>query len=500
MACRADQRAQSERTDLYTDHAQRLLKSGHAYRCFCTSERLNELAKQRNQLGQSSDYDRTCAGMSKEESDERASKGEAYVIRLKAPASPPDYFDLVYGTVGKLKSKTAPKHRGEPTYDDCILIKSDGLPTYHLANVVDDHYMEITHVIRASEWMTSTPKHLVMYKAFGWEPPKFAHVGLLQDGERQKFSKRNADLDLRTLKNDGILPEALINYVVLHGWSHNLGNDFISLQELVQNFDLKFTKGNTIVQPTKLNYLQQRYASKHISEGGMTYESIVDRVYAVAKEKLQLKGKNQDLRNRIAEFMKTVPESYTTAREFYERHIALFEPIERPKYVPSKASNDPNLLWDTTSISLLNQEVLDQLELGNLSWNPKEIRQKIVNNSISFTGIKRIIRDFDEKTPNMSPEEHMNHFIEGPDGGDSEWKRSFSNAALHYLRWAIVGGKSGPGVADCMVLLGRDETALRIEEAARILNLPELQESPSDEEAMRIAGFLELEGPPSDKQ
>ena len=415
---------------------------------------MKELAKQRNQIGLPGEYDRTCASIPKEESDERVSKGEVHVVRLKAPASPPEYFDLVYGSVGKPKSKKPPPSRGGPIYDDSILIKSDGLPTYHLANVVDDHHMKITHVIRASEWMSSTPKHLAMYDAFGWEPPQFAHVGLLQDLERQKFSKRKADLDIRTFENDGIFPEALVNYVVLHGWSHTLGNDFLTLQDLIRNFDLKFTKGNTIVDPAKLTFLQKKYSKKYAEEGGAMFESMVDRVYTVAEQRLHLKEKDTDLRSRIAAFMRRVPETYTTPKGFYERNNALFEPVQRAKFVPIKDRNGQEILLDTEFLSVMNHELTKPPLAENTPWTAVETK-RLVNNAIRFIATIDAVR----KEPK-----------EGHDISKlvPEAEQRFYAAVHHYLRWAITGGKPSSTVVDCMVLLGREETARRIKDAARM--------------------------------
>lgn len=143
---------QSERTALYRDHAQKLLHSGHAYRCFCSAEKLTNLAKERNAQGLSSDYDRNCIGISTEESEERAARGELHIVRLKMPDTAPAYTDLVYGIVDPSRNKRGKLLRSRPSlgYEDPVLIKSDGLPTYHLANVVDDHKMGITHVIRAA--------------------------------------------------------------------------------------------------------------------------------------------------------------------------------------------------------------------------------------------------------------------------------------------------------------------------------------------------------------
>lgn len=135
---------------MYEEHAKKLLGSGHAYRCFCSSEKLSELARRRASLGLPTDYDRTCEGSTREQSDERASAGEAFVVRLRFPAQPPEYVDMVYGSIGKPNHNKKARNLGEALYEDPVLLKSDGLPTYHLANVIDDHYMRITHVIRAA--------------------------------------------------------------------------------------------------------------------------------------------------------------------------------------------------------------------------------------------------------------------------------------------------------------------------------------------------------------
>lgn len=150
---------QSERTSLYLEHSEKLLQSGHAYRCFCSSEKLNELARRRASLGLPSDYDRTCEGIPVDESNERASAREAFVVRLRVPAEPPEYVDLVYGLVGKPNRNKKAQKLGEILYEDPVLLKSDGLPTYHLANVVDDHHMRITHVVRAAVSRTIRNSH-----------------------------------------------------------------------------------------------------------------------------------------------------------------------------------------------------------------------------------------------------------------------------------------------------------------------------------------------------
>lgn len=231
---------QSQRTKLYRDHAHKLLHSGHAYRCFCSATRLDDLARRRKELGLPTDYDRQCAGISKKSSDARAAAGESHVIRLLAPDVYPDVYDLVYGRIGKAKGPNAGvivKH-GEIAYEDPVLLKTDGHPTYHLANVVDDHHMDITHVVRATEWISSTPKHLALYEAFGWTPPEFAHVGLLVDEAGHKLSKRNFDTDIDHFREMGILPSTLVNFVALLGWSHGQRSDVMTLDQLVDQVGL----------------------------------------------------------------------------------------------------------------------------------------------------------------------------------------------------------------------------------------------------------------------
>lgn len=213
----------SERTSLYQTHADTLIRKDHAYRCFCPAHRLKAIGTSYIQ------YDRKCYHIPKEESDDRASQGEPFVVRLRDPAQQPFFKDIIQGRIRDGKSV----RRATDSFDDSILLKADGLPTYHLANVVDDHLMNITHVIRGAEWIISTRKHLTLYKAFGWTPPVFGHVGLLLDKNGSKLSKREKSFDLSEMQRDGVLPEALTNFLVLLGWDnrHKKG-DFATMEEL----------------------------------------------------------------------------------------------------------------------------------------------------------------------------------------------------------------------------------------------------------------------------
>lgn len=205
---------QSARLDLYRQHASMLLDSDHAFRCFCSKEDLEFNLRQATSSGATAHYPGTCMGISRSESDRRAANGEPHIIRFKSSETPVSAPDLVYGAYKKAERE-----------DNFIIMKSDGFPTYHFANVVDDHFMKITHVIRGAEWLISTPKHVELYNAFGWQPPNFAHVGLLVDHQRQKLSKRDIDnIGISVFRNTNILPEALLNFSVLLGWDPGLQN------------------------------------------------------------------------------------------------------------------------------------------------------------------------------------------------------------------------------------------------------------------------------------
>lgn len=218
----------------------------------------------------SSGYDRACTHLSREESDERESKGEAHIIRLKAPGKSHEFNDLVYGKV-QMRQHSKAKEPKQQGYDDSVLIKSDGFPTYHIANVVDDHLMKITHVIRGTEWMPSTHKHHVMYKALGWEAPKFAHVGLLVNSDGSKLSKRESDTTLggnvAAIRDEqGTLPQALINFVALLGWSHTRRSDVMNIQELIDNLSMPLSHPSSNSDGTTV--FNEFHTRRHGSELG----------------------------------------------------------------------------------------------------------------------------------------------------------------------------------------------------------------------------------------
>ncbi len=242
---------QSERLATYREHLQQLADAGHAYRCFCTTERLDDMRKQQAQRGQVPMYDRRCRNLPKDEVARRRAAGEPHVWRMAVPDNQTvKIADLIRGDVSFETS----------TIDDQVLLKSDGFPTYHLANVVDDHVMEISHVIRGEEWLPSTPKHVLLYQFFGWMPPVFAHLPLLLNADRSKMSKRSGDVAVEDYRKKGFLPEGLINFVALLGWHPRDDREIFSLEELVQEFSLeRVNKAGAVFDLAKLRWMNAEY-------------------------------------------------------------------------------------------------------------------------------------------------------------------------------------------------------------------------------------------------
>ncbi len=249
---------QSERTELYRDHADQLIAHGHAYACFCTPERLDQVRKAQQAAGIPPMYDRLCRNLSKEETDRRIAAGEPHVVRLRVPIGEAVRFeDMIRGEV-EFDSRTI---------DDQVLLKSDGFPTYHLANIVDDHAMQITHVIRGEEWLSSTPKHVLLYGAFGWEPPKFAHLPLLLNADRSKLSKRQGDVAVEDYRDKGYLPDALINFVALLGWNPSATEEIFTIHDLIRDFDLeRVNKAGAVFNREKLDWMNAEYIRKQSPE------------------------------------------------------------------------------------------------------------------------------------------------------------------------------------------------------------------------------------------
>ena len=238
---------QSKRTELYKKYAQELLDNGLAYRCFCTPERIEKVRKEREAARSSeTGYDRLCREIPLGEAT------QAHTIRLKIPLGETTRFrDYLLGNI---------EWKNDDVNPDPVLLKSDGFPTYHLANVVDDHLMGITHVLRAQEWLASTPLHVIMYKSFGWEPPEFCHLPLVTGQDGKKLSKRHGATSIDEFRKQGYLPEALLNYIALLGASYEDGRDIYSVKELEGLFSLdKLNKAPAIFDYKKLEWFNGQY-------------------------------------------------------------------------------------------------------------------------------------------------------------------------------------------------------------------------------------------------
>jgi glutamyl-tRNA synthetase len=264
---------QSERSEIYRTHAAQLIEAGHAFECFCSPERLETLRKKQLAEKGRVGYDGLCIGLSKQEVTERKARGEAFVVRMQVPSS---------GVCVVNDLLRDPVTIEWQQVDMQVLIKADGLPTYHLANVVDDHLMEITHVMRGEEWITSAPKHLLLYQYFGWQPPVLCHLPLLRNPDKSKLSKRKNPTSINYYRRMGYLPEALLNYLGMMGWTMPNGEEKFSLAEMAASFDVRrVSLGGPVFDLAKLSWLNGRYIRENHSP-----EQLADRLaeWAVNRE------------------------------------------------------------------------------------------------------------------------------------------------------------------------------------------------------------------------
>lgn len=240
---------QSQRKNNYLDYAKKLVEKGEAYYCFCDKERLDTLKGGEGVAK----YDRHCLSLTKEEIDQKLNDNTPFVIRQKIKEGKTTFTDVVYGDITVENEEM----------EDQILIKSDGLPTYNFANVIDDHLMNITHVVRGSEYLSSTPKYNLLYDAFGWDIPTYIHLPPVMKNQTEKLSKRNGDASFQDLLEKGYLPEAIVNYIALLGWSPSDNQEIFTLDELIQKFNIKgLSKSPAIFDIVKLTWVNGEYIKK----------------------------------------------------------------------------------------------------------------------------------------------------------------------------------------------------------------------------------------------
>lgn len=276
---------QSERLDLYRKYAHELVEKGHAYYCFCDEDRLNKLRDLASANHMAFMYDGHCKNLTKEEIDEKLNNNIPYVIRQKMPKTGTStYTDLVYGEIS-VENRIL---------EDQILLKSDGYPTYNFANVIDDHLMEITHVIRGNEYLMSTPKYNLLYEAFGWEKPLYSHLPMVLGEDGQKLSKRNGDASFMDLYHEGYLPDAIVNYLSLLGWSSEDKTEIFTLEELTKKFSVnRISKSPSIYDVKKLNWVNAHYIKK------LPLEQLVTLTVPFLKEKYDLTNKTDEWINEL---------------------------------------------------------------------------------------------------------------------------------------------------------------------------------------------------------
>ena len=394
---------QSERLPLYREHAARLVESGAAYHAFDTREELEAMRKAQEKEKLTPKYDRRALRLTPSEVKAKLDAGLPSVVRMKVPEVPGVAFDdIVRGRVEFASTQI----------DDQVLLKSDGYPTYHLANVVDDHLMGITHVIRGEEWLSSTPKHVLLYRFFGWELPQFAHLPLLLNPDKSKLSKRQGDVAVEDYRSKGFLPEALVNFVAFLGWNPGDEREMFTLEELVREFTLeRVGKSGAVFNLDKLNWLNFQYLKRKPETEllAMLRECLRDSQFA---------GNAYDdaylLRVIIA-----MRERVTFVRELVEQSPYFFAP---------PAQYDPATLkkrWKPDSPAHLKALVE---EFSRLSGSgPKDLEEALQRTAEAL------------KVPN----------------GD----------LIHPLRLAVSGTGSGPGLYDLLSILGKDETIRRIHAA-----------------------------------
>jgi glutamyl-tRNA synthetase len=346
---------QSARRDIYRDHAFRLLGAGHAYKCFCSQERLVIVREEQLKQGKGPGYDRHCRYLPEAEVRRQEQSGRPFVIRLKVPENGTTVFqDRIRGTI---QTQNA-------TLEDTVLLKSDGYPTYHLANVVDDHLMEITHVIRGDEWISSTPRHVILYEAFGWVAPVFAHVPVILAQGGGKLSKRHGATTVREFRQRGYLSEAVLNYIALLGWSLDDRTELFRMDELIGYFDLeRVNKAPAVFSYEKLDWLNGVYIRSKSTE------ELFDLILPfLLRDRLLTEEELPRLRDYILRFIPLIRERMSVLSEVSERSFFFFDRAfgirDKAALIPKKLTRDQAAQVLERTAALV--ESLDVIEEGAL--------------------------------------------------------------------------------------------------------------------------------------
>ena len=358
---------QSKRLELYKKHVVALIKNGSAYYCFCSAERLDQMREEQKKQGFSTQYDQRCRELTESEINEKLNSGIPYVIRMKVPVEGSINFDdLIRGSV------TIPYNN----VDDQVLLKSDGYPTYHLANVVDDHYMKITLVLRGEEWLMSTPKHILLYDFFGWKPPVYAHLPLLLNSDRSKLSKRQGDVSVSDYMRKGFLPEAVTNFIALLGWNPGDDREIFSKESLMSLFSIdRCGKSGSVFDIVKLKWMNGVYIrnlKKNDIDGlaellktALVEKNIIEQNYP--QDKMLL------FAELIGDVIETIPDIYPYAEDLFRKKV-IFKDDESMEISQTRE-------YQILKESLINGlQTVDYLNKDNLNALIKKIQ--------SETGVK----------------------------------------------------------------------------------------------------------------
>ncbi|MGL4393325.1 MAG: glutamate--tRNA ligase [Fusobacteriaceae bacterium] len=419
---------QSERFNIYGDYAKKLVEDGEAYYCFCSEERLENLRERQKNMGKAPGYDGHCRSLSKEEVAEKIANKVPYVIRLKMP----------YDGVTILKDR----FRGDVVFendkiDDQILLKADGFPTYHLANVVDDHLMEITHVIRAEEWIPSTPKHIQLYKAFNWEAPEFIHMPLLRNADKTKISKRKNPVSLIWYKNEGYLKEGLVNFLGLMGYSFGENKEIFSLQEFKENFDIdKVSIGGPVFDLVKLGWVNNQHMRqkdlKELTDLAVPFfreynyigENISDKEFDTLKKIVELQR----------ECCTTLREIAVTSEVYFKDEYSLME---------ATPETDPK---DLKSVERLHSSIKDEIGKKSVHLFLEKIKS-FSSDEISLDEAKKVLHDTLEEIGEGAGKVYMP------------------------LRAVLTGLTKGADLYNLIFIIGKERTLKRIEGMIKKYNI-----------------------------
>ena len=351
---------QSERLGLYKKYALELVEKGKAYYCFCDEERLSKLREEADIRKVPFMYDGHCKKLSKEEVEEKLARGEKYVIRQSMPKEGiTSYEDLVYGKID-IENRVL---------EDQILLKSDGYPTYNFANVIDDHLMNITHVTRGNEYLSSTPKYLLLYKAFGWESPEYIHLPHVVKVDGTKISKRNKDDNLMDLLSEGYLPEAIINYLALLGWSPEDNQEIFSMEELINKFNPKrISKSAGAYDVMKLRWVNSHYIKK------LSDNDLFEFVFPYIKEAYNIEDKSESwIRDLIGLYKNHISYGKEIVNEvslFFNDNLVLDE--EAKGFMKSEGV-DNTLAVFRKQVELINEEEWSVEKISDAINNTKEL-------------------------------------------------------------------------------------------------------------------------------